>query len=239
MILWSSVAFSAELPKIPQNLNAGSGETFDSYRFQSAIRSDKSLGALAKEHSVLGEQTTSYGFAAKSEEAKFFIIGSLYSEALAYLKAGNPDMAAKRLAAIENEFINMLVPSALYNYISKTRNIIETKRYSPEAQAEFLSLFQPFYEDYAKSKGENKFTLFRAGSWLMDMSLAAAGGEKDLLRQQGKLDYFIKEMKRMDAPKGAIEALDEIATISKAKEISDKDAEKVLKLVKKIQTILG
>jgi hypothetical protein len=73
----------------------------------------------------------------------------------------------------------------------------------------------------------------------MDMSLAAAGGEKDLLRQQGKLDYFIKEMKRMDAPKGAIEALDEIATISKAKEISDKDAEKVLKLVKKIQTILG
>jgi hypothetical protein len=239
LLLWSSVAFSAELMKAPQNLNVGNSESFDSARFQSAIRSDKSLGALAKEHSGIGEQGTSYGFAAKSEEAKFFIIGTLYSEALAYLKAGNYDMAAKRLTAIENEFINMHVPLALYNYISKTRNIITTKRYSPEAQAEFLSLFQPFYEDYAKSKGEDKLTLFRAGSWLMDISLAAAGGDKELLRQQSKLGYFIKEMKRMDAPKGALDALNEIVTISMAKEISDKDTEKVLKLVKKIQTILG
>jgi hypothetical protein len=239
MILSATAAFSADLPKLPQNLGTGSGEAFDSARFQSAIRSNKSLGALAKEHSTFGEQTTSYGFAAKSEEAKFFIIGSLYSEALAYLKSGNSGEAAKRLEAIENEFINLNVPASLYNYINKTRNIIETKRYSPEAQAEFLSLFQPFYEDYAKSKSEDKLTLFRAGSWLMDMSLAAAGGDKDLIKQPGKLDYFIKEMKRMDAPKGVLDALDEISKVATKKEVTDKDAENVLKQVKKIQTVLG
>jgi len=239
LIVWATAAFSAEPFKLPQDLGAGSGESFDSARFQSAIRSDKSLGALAKENSVFGEQASSYGFAAKSEEAKFFIIGSLYSEALAYLKSGNSDLAAKRLEAVEGEFIDLQVPSSLYNYISKTRNILETRRYPLEGQAEFLFLFQPFFEDYAKTKGGDKLTLFRAGSWLMDMSLAAAGGDTALLRQPGKLDYFIKEMKRLDAPKGVIDALGEIAKVAGKKEISNKDADNVLKQVKKIQTVLG
>jgi hypothetical protein len=239
LIVWATIAFSAEPLQPPQNLGTGSGETFDSARFQSAIRSGKSLGSLAKENSVFGEQASSYGFAAKSEEAKFFIIGSLYSEALAYLKSGNADLAAKRLEAVESEFINLQVPSSLYNYISKTRNILETKRYTAEGQAEFLSLFQPFFEDYARTKGEDKLTLFRAGSWLTDMSLAAAGGDTALLRQQGKLNYFIKEMKRMDAPKGVIDALGEIVKVAGKKEITDKDAADVLKQVKKIQTALG
>ncbi len=239
MILCATAAFSAELPKIPQNLGTGGEETFDSSRFQSAIQSNKSLGALAKEQSALGGQSTSYGFAAKSEEAKFFIIGSLYSEALAYLKSGNSEEAAKRLEAIEHESINLHVPSSFYNYITKTHNIIQTKRYPADAQAEIISLFQPFFEDYAKSKGEDKLTLFRAGAWLMDMSLAAAGGDNNLLRQPGKLDYFIKEMKRMDAPKGVLDALNEISKVAGKKEITDKDAENVLKQVKKIQTVLG
>lgn len=53
----------AEPLKPPQKLNAGSGEAFDSYRFQSAIRSSKSLGTLAKEKSIIGERTTTLGFA--------------------------------------------------------------------------------------------------------------------------------------------------------------------------------
>ena len=53
------------------------------------------MGTLAKEHSTIGEKATTFGFAAKSEEAKFFIIGALYSETIAYLKSGNLDLAAK------------------------------------------------------------------------------------------------------------------------------------------------
>ncbi len=238
MIFWTSLAFSGELRTVPRNLKLPTDEYFDSVRFQSAIRSDRSLGDMAKENSPLKENTASYGFSEKSEEANFFIIGTLYSEAVAFLNSGNSTQAAKRLAAIEKQCISLNVPSSLYNFISKIRNIIETERFTPDAQAEILSLFQPFFEDYAKANGADKLVLFRAGSWFMDMSLTAAAGNTQLLKQPDKLDYFIKEMKRLDAPKGVLDALDEIGKIAKSKDITDSDADKVLKLVKKIQEIL-
>lgn len=245
----ASGAFSQEQPAVPKDLNArhllsslkGGEVVFDSSSFQSEIRSGKSLGALAKEQSVVGEKATAFGFAAKSDKAKFFLIGSLYSEALAYVRSGDIALAADRLKAIETQFIAIRVPSSLYNYISRTRNLLETKRYSTEVVRELLSLFQPFFEDYARGmgKGEDKLTLFRAGSWLMDMSLAAAAGDTNLLRQKAKLDYFNTEMKRMDAPNGVLDALAEITKISEQKEIAERDAKQVLKQVKRIQTILG
>jgi len=239
-LLFTTEAFSQEARVPPKDIGASIGESyFNSYKFQSGIKTGKSLGALAKEHSTIGEQASSFGFAAKSEEAKFFIIGALYSETIAYLKSGNLDLAAKRLESIEKEFISLRVPSSLYNFVTKARNLIQTKKYKPEVLGEFLSLFQPFYEDYAKGKGEDKLILFRAGSWLVDMSLTAAAGDKELLRQKGTLDYLTKEMKRMDAPKGVMDALDEISKISVKQEITDRDTKEVLSLVKKIQNILG
>jgi hypothetical protein len=238
-LLSASSAFSLDPREVIKNVNGKEEEVFDSSRFQSGIKSDRSLGSVAKDQSFFGDPSVSFGFAAKSAEAKFFIIGSLYSEALAYLKSGNTDLAAKRIESIEKEFINLNVPDSLFSYISKTHNIVVTKRYSPEAEMDFLSLFQPLFEDYAKSKGEDKLTLFRAGSWLFDMGLTAAAGDKDLLKQSSKLNYFITEMKKMDAPKGVLDSLAEIEKISEKKEISDKDAADVLKLVKNIQTVLG
>jgi hypothetical protein len=240
LVLFATAAFSQEARVPPKDIDtSGIDSYFNSYKFQSGIKSGKGLGTLAKEHSAIGEQASSFGFAAKSEEAKFFIIGALYSETIAYLKSGNLDLAAKRLESIEKEFISLRVPSSLYNFVTKARNLIQTKKYKADVLGEFLSLFQPFYEDYAKTKGEDKLILFRAGSWLVDMSLTAAAGDKELLRQKGTLDYFTKEMKRMDAPKGVMDALDEISKIAVKREITDRDAKEVLNLVKKIQTILG
>ncbi|MBN1254744.1 MAG: hypothetical protein JXA50_05670 [Deltaproteobacteria bacterium] len=241
-VFTASGAYAGKKSINPEDFNLSKAKTdvvFDSSVFQSGITSDKSIGTLAKEQSTIGTKATAYGFAAKSEEAKFFLIGTLYAEALAYLRSNDIDLAADRLKAIEKNFIDLNVPSSLYNYISKTRNLLETKRYSVEVVGEFLSLFQPFYEDYAKGKGDDWLTLFRAGTWLVDMSLAAAAGDTNLLRQKAKLDYFTTEMKRMDAPKGALDALAEITKISEQKEIAEKDAKQVLKLVKKIQTVLG
>jgi hypothetical protein len=114
-----------------------------------------------------------------------------------------------------------------------------TKKYDPAVLLEFFSLFQPVYEDFLKSKGQDRLTLFQAGSWLMDMGLAAAAQDNSLLKQPQVLNFFIAEMKRMDAPKGVQDSLTEIATISSKKELAPRDADQVLKLIKKIQTVLG
>jgi hypothetical protein len=218
------------------------GEQFhESYMYQSAISnfSDKSLGAIAGENSPLNEGDLTYGFAAKSEEAKFFLVGSLYAESLAYLHSAAADEAAQRLRAIERQFITLNVPRSLYNYVSKMRNMVETKRYDTELAAELLSLFQPFFEDYAKEQSEDMLILFRAGLWLLDMTLTAEAGDLVLLRQTETLDYFTEQMRRMDAPRGVLSALEDISGIVSQESVSDRDVRQILKQVKRIQTILG
>lgn len=234
-------AVADDARQVPEgSLPEAAGAYFNSANFQSGIHSGESLSNLAKTHTSVGEDAASYGFAAKSDEAKFFLIGTLYSEALAHLRGGNPALAVDRLKAIEAQFIALQVPNALYNYVSKTRNRIELGKYSTEALYDMLSFFQPFFEDYAKSLSQDKLILFRAGSWLVDMSLTAAASDKQLIRQgKTQLEYFTKEMKRMDAPKGVLDALENIDNIASKTEIDDKDIERVLKQVKKIQTILG
>ena len=212
-----------------------------SYAHQSAIDnySDKSLGEIAREQSPVQEDALAYGFAAKSEEAKFFLIGSLYSETLAHLSSGDAKLAVERLDAIEREFITLQVPRSLYNYVSKMRNMIAGGKYEPRLNAELLSLFQPFFEDYARGQSEDKLTLFRAGTWLMDMSLTASAGDLELLHQTRALKRFIEEMRRMDAPQGVMRALEDISDIVKQEKVSDRDVRSILRLVKRIQTILG
>lgn len=212
---------------------------FNSQAFQSGIQTEKNLGEIARQHSPLAEKPSTFGFAAKSDEARFLLIGALYTEVLAYLHGGKADLAAQRLELIEREFINMGAPSSLYNFVTKTRNLVEGGKYPSEYLVTVTSLFQPFFEEYAKSKSEDKLTLFRAGAWLVNMSLTAAGNDKELLRQSATLNYFSTELKRMDAPKGVLEALGEIGKISQKKEITDKDSEKVLRLVKEIEQLLS
>ncbi|MHC1729334.1 MAG: hypothetical protein AB9866_25605 [Syntrophobacteraceae bacterium] len=212
---------------------------FNSHAFQSGIQTEKNLGEIAKQNSPLAEKVSAFGFAAKSDEARFFLIGALYTEVLAYLHGGKMDLASQRLELIEREFINIGAPSSLYNFITKTRNLVENGKYPSEYLITVASLFQPFFEEYAKSKSEDKLTLFRAGSWLVNMSLTAAGNDKELLRQSATLSYFSNELKRMDAPKGVLEALGEISKISQKEKITDKDSEKVLQLVKEIEQLLS
>jgi hypothetical protein len=225
---------------LPASPEVTGGEVYlDSSRFQARIRSASDLGTLAKQQVALGEQAVAFGFAARSAEARFFIIGSLYTEAVAHLHSGNVMEAAKQLAAIEQELVTLQAPGSLYNYLTKTRNILERQQYTDEVRTDFLALLQPFLDDYAKSQGDAKLTLFRAGTWLIDVGLAAAAQDTPALRQPIKAQYFNREMKRLAAPKGVLEAMDQITRITEKPEITDSDARVVLKLVKQIQELLG
>ncbi|HOI93571.1 MAG TPA: hypothetical protein PK250_02585 [Syntrophobacter fumaroxidans] len=212
---------------------------FNSHAFQSGIRSTGNIGELAKQYSPLQSRASTYGFAARSDEARFFLIGALYTEALAYVTGGKWELAAQRLEVVEGEFVKMGAPSSLYGFITKARNMIENVKYPPEYLVTVLALFQPFFEEYAKAQSEDKLTLFRAGAWLVNMSLTAASGDRELLRQPATLSYFTSELKRMDAPKGVVDALEEIAAISGKADITDKDTQKVLQLVTQIEQLLS
>lgn len=236
----SAVVWAQDVKDLPENFNFdGDKLWFDSYGYQSAITTGKSLSKLIGQAGFSSEESAAFGFGAKSPEARFFLIGSSYSQAIAYFKGDNLAAAASSLKRIEQELINLRAPSALYNYVTKTRNILERNKYSFEALGEFISLLQPFLEDYAGIKGQDKIILFRAGSWLISYGLAAAAGDKSMLHETLKLRYFLQELERLDAPKGVLTSLNELVEISEKERITDSDTEKIIKLVKKTQTLLG
>jgi hypothetical protein len=224
--------------KLPKTVPGGK-VVFDSNAFQSGIQAAAGLAPLADGMSLYGQGGQAMGFAAKSEEAKTFLIGPFYSEALAYVRGGQTDLAVERIRAMQSEFIAMGAPNSVNAVLSRIGNLVATKKYDPAVILDFIGLAQPVCEDYLLSKGKDRLTLFQAGSWLMDMGLAAAAKDKSLLKQPDVLNYFIAEMKRMDAPKGVQDSLAEISTISAKKDIADRDADQVLKLIKRIQSVLG
>jgi hypothetical protein len=224
---------------LPDKAAFGPGrQQFSSARFQSAIRSEETLATLAKKTDFIPKESVSFGFSAKSREARFFILGTLYSQALAHLAGGDMTAAADRLKAIETEFISLQAPSSLYNYVAKTRNMVETDRYPLEVLIEFLGVFEPFLTDYALETGKDMPLLLHAGSWLNDFGLAAAADDKSLLGQSEKLNYFRDEMKRLDAPRQAVQSFDELVKITEKEKIADDDVKKIRGLVNKIQTTL-
>lgn len=240
-IMLATTAWSQDVDlSVYQRLEPATEPSFSSFGLQAAVRTPESLGALATANSSFGDEAASFGFAAKSPEAQFFLIGAAYAEALALVRSGSREAAVERLRAIELEAVILGFPSPLYNYIAKVRAILERKEpYPTEVELAFLSLFQPFFEDYARGEAEDKLTLFRAGSWLVDLGLVVAAGNTQLLQQSSQLDYFRAEMERMDAPKGVQDALAEISNIAAQDEVPERDARKVLDLVESIQSLLG
>jgi hypothetical protein len=211
---------------------------FNSSALQAGM-SGTGLGTIALDNSTLGDAASSFGFAAKSEEANVFLAGALYSESLAFLRGDTTDLAIDRMEALQKQFVSLQVPSALYGLISRVTNLTKGRKYSQDALVEMLSLVQPFLEEHLRSRSEDFLTLFRAGSWLADLRMVAAAGRTDLLRQQVHLTYIVDEMKRLEAPAGVTDALNEIADAISKDEITARDANTVIEQVKRIQSLLG
>jgi hypothetical protein len=212
---------------------------FDSRSWHARLQAQRNLADLAHKAAPSFGPPAAFGFAAQSEQAKFFLIGTFYAEALAYLGGGDESAAAERLQSIEDELIVLNVPGSLFNYVDKTQNLIKTEHHSPAALLDMLSLFQPLFEDFARGRGEDEVVLFQAGAWLFDLGLGASAEDSDLVSQRWALTYFRGQMRRMDAPAGVITSLDQIASIVETDPLTQKESAAVLKLVRRIQGLLG
>ena len=239
-LLMAANSLAQESLPMPEGYTLPQGELmFSSSAMQAGLEGAVDLGALAHEHAAIGDGASSFGFSAKSDEANVFLVGAMYSEALAFLRSGDNESAVDRLEALQQQFIGLSVPNSLYSFVTKVRYLVDQQEYSNEALLDMLSLFQPFFEDYASSRSDDFLILFRAGSWLVDMTLTAAAGNTTMLRQQAHLEYIAREMERKDAPKGVGDALAQIAEVTAKKEITSRDLQSVISQVKRIQSILG
>jgi hypothetical protein len=207
--------------------------------FQARIHSATDLGTLVTAHAVTGEPAVAFGFAPMSERARFFRLGSSYAEALAYVHSGTRDAAVQRLAAMHEELVDIQGPSVLPHYLSEMQHLLQNRQYTAEVLEKFLALFEVLYTEEAQSVGAESPTLFRAGTWVENMKLAAAAGDKDALRQVTTAQYFRREMQSLHAPQGILDALEQISHIVAKPELTDRDVTEVLTLTKQVQRLFS
>jgi hypothetical protein len=207
--------------------------------FQARIRSATDLGTLVTAHAVAGEPAVAFGFAATSERARFFRLGTSYAEALACVHSGDLNATAQHLATMHQELIDMQGPSALSSYLGLMQHLLQDRQYTAAVLREFLALFEVLYTEDAKSDGAESLMLFRAGAWMENMKLAAAAGDKDALRQVTTAQYFRREMQSLHAPRGIIDALEQISHIAAKPELADGDVQEVLTLTKQVQRLFS
>jgi len=209
------------------------------YTFQAGIHSATDLGTLVITHAVTGEPAVVFGFAATSERARLFRLGTSYAEALAYVHSGTRDAAAQRLAAMHEELVDMQGPNVLSHYISEMQHLLQNRQYIAEVEERFLALFEVLYTEDAKSVDAESLTLFRAGAWMENTKLAAAAGDKDALTQVTTAQYFRREMQSLHAPQGILDALEQISHIVAKPELTDTDVTEVLTLAKQVQRLFS
>jgi hypothetical protein len=207
------------------------------YTFQEGMEQAQDLGTVVAANPVDMEPMSGYGFAAKPAPARAFHLGSTYAETLAYTRSGDTQTAAQHWSIIDKDLTQVLEPLA--TYMRQVRGRLAQPVASPAELGYTLALFEPLYEAYAERAADASLTLFRAGTWLTNMHLAAVTGDTDALRTPNAVQYFQVEMSRLQAPRGVLHALDRLQSILAQNELSQQDVKVVHQLVIKMQRLLG
>jgi hypothetical protein len=197
---------------------------------------------LVAANSTVEEQMVAFGFASKPVSARSYFLGTLYAEALAYTRGGDTASAAGHWAAIRKEVEPIAQPLTVYARQMETLLTAPADEQTADSATElvaFMALFEPLYEDYAGERAAQTLPLFRAGTWLTNMRLAAAIGDKTALQTPATVRYFQNEMRRLEAPKGVLDAFAHMGRVVEQDTLADRDVKKMLKLVKRVQELLG
>lgn len=213
--------------------------SYSSGNLQSAMQRSGGLGEGFTANSAFGEDASTFGFAERSPEARMFLAGTLYAEALALTQDGQYEAATDRLLALQDIVNKAEGPAALRGYLQRTTEIIAESVYDRRAMVEFLALLQPQLDGFAANNSSDMQVLFQTGAWLVDLSIAATAGDYRYLNQKMRIAYTIEEMERMEAPKGVLDGLRTIEKIAGRNQVEKRDVEKIAREVKRIQSLLG
>ena len=214
---------------------------FDSLSFQHRISTQQGLPELVSKFIPIQEMSARYGFNDQKRKVNTFVIGSLFAETLALLSAGNNTSSVKHLDLLVDDLSTMGVNSRLVTQVSGIRDIVKEGN-KPRISLRQFAVFQVDFEQYLKTKkgkDAKEIVLFRMGTWTVDFGLAAAAKNKNLLKQDDKLDYFKRELARIEAPIGAINTLNNMSHIVTQDEISDRNTDKLFQMVQKLRGLLG
>jgi hypothetical protein len=199
------------------------------------------IGSIVAARPVEPAPTAAIGFTPQAARTVFFRIGTLYAEAVAALHGGAGEAAAQRLDVLEQTLTTVQAPHVLLQYVREMQDLLQSQRYSDEEAATFVALFEPLYEDaYMRSNVAHSVSLFRAGVWVVNMSLAAAVRASAALRQEGQdVTEVHRTLTAARAPQEVLTALEQIRHLVSRPSLTDDDVKTIGTLIQRIQGVLS
>jgi len=150
-------------------------------------------------------------------------------------------VASQRLDLLVKALARVQAPRVQTQYLSEIKTLLHRRQYEDGVVARFLALFEPLYEDvYATDGMTESLLLFRTGTWLENMYLAAASGDVAAVKRGGQaVDEVSSILARLRAPRGVLEALERLRLLVARPSLTDRDMQAVRTLVQDIQTRLS
>jgi hypothetical protein len=218
----------------------GTARRLHTYRFQAALPQATTLGTLVAARPVLSAPPPAIGFTPQATRPAYIRMGILLAEAVATLHGGAVEATAPRLDVLLQTLTTVQAPLALTQYLRMMQTLLHSQQYSGDALASFLSLFEPLYEDaYAQTSGE-EVHLFRVGTWLENMALAAAVGAPMALRHEGQALAAVRQaLNDLQVPPEVLDALARIEQLLRQPTLSAEDVSTMHTLLHHLEQRLG
>jgi hypothetical protein len=111
---------------------------------------------------------------------------------------------------------------------------------TPDVRDKVLALFEPLYRaEYVRDSAAEELLLFRTGTWLVNVSLAASAGDKTALQQADAVSYLQRELTRLEAPQEVLTAFAQLQQLMTQPQLADRDVQEILRLVRKIRQMFA
>jgi len=172
------------------------------------------------------------GFTPHTTRRTFVRMGILYADVLAALRSGAVDTARHRLDILTQTVTSLQAPPALALYLQEMQAMLQRQLPSPLTAAQFVALFEPLYTTvYATDPSTAAWVFFRAGTWLENLSLAAAVGDQTAVRQAQAVSAVQEALHMLAVPESVLDALTQLRTFMERQPMMAEDLRTIQTLV--------
>jgi hypothetical protein len=190
------------------------GASMPIYQFQAQLPHPTALGALVAARPVPEIPRVVVGFTSRATRSTFVRMGIVYAETVAALQSGPSGVAEERLRLLTQAVISLQAPPALAQYLREMQTMLQRQPPTDNTKAQLVALFEPLYAQvYATDPTAAAWILFQAGAWMENLSLAAAAGDQEAVRQASVVQSLHHALRPLKVPDAVLDALEHLRVL--------------------------
>jgi hypothetical protein len=169
----------------------------------------------------------------------YFRLGTGYAETLALLQSDHRARAAQRVAGLIETLLQVQAPAELVAYLQAVQALLQSPHTTDGVPVPFLAAFEPLYEAaYTTANAAEGLTYFQLGTWLVNLSLAAAMSDQAALRQGPIIQRLRHTLTQYGAAPGVLDSLARLHHLMTQPILTDQEMHQIHALVQELQRLL-